>query len=202
MKERVKPSASRLPRLCTSAGTASSQRSILRCAPTTPVERGRISSCPSPIRPATIACVARQLASPSSPVQALACPALASTARTARPRARISWQTSTGAALKRFCVNMPASTAGVSETMRPRSSRPAFLKLAAAAPALNPLGKSFCMGALLKVCRRHQCRTSAPKPRATRHCAVFAWHRHVRPGRNLLRQPRNLCRFLQQCPRR
>ena len=42
-------------------------------------------------------------------------------------------------------VSMPASTAVVSETIMPRSSRPAFLKLAAAAPALKPFGRSSCI---------------------------------------------------------
>ena len=59
--------------------------------------------------------------------------------------ARISWHTRTGAARKRFLVNMAAKTQGRSDTMRPRSSRPALRKQASAAPALKPLGRSSIM---------------------------------------------------------
>ena len=128
MNARVKPSASRLPRLSTREGTASRQRSILSWSPMTPVDMGMISCGASPVRAATMRRVSRQFSRPSSPVQALAWPELASTARQV-PYSR------------RVC--RPASTAGRSETISPRSSRPAFLKPAAAAPAEKPRGRSL-----------------------------------------------------------
>ena len=143
MNARVKPSASRLPRLSTREGTASRQRSILSWSPMTPVDMGMISCGASPVRAATMRRVSRQFSRPSSPVQALAWPELASTARQVPYSRRVCWQTCTGAALKALVVNRPASTAGRSETISPRSSRPAFLKPAAAAPAEKPRGRSL-----------------------------------------------------------
>jgi len=80
------------------AGSPATMRSTGRGSMITPVENGRI--CPG----ATFRCwarasqVARALASPGSPVPALALPVLMTMARTGWPAARCSRHTCTGAA--------------------------------------------------------------------------------------------------------
>ena len=112
MNARVKPSASRLPRLSTREGTASRQRSILSWSPMTPVDMGMISCGASPVRAATMRRVSRQFSRPSSPVQALAWPELASTARQVPYSRRVCWQTCTGAALKALVARQYGGTVG------------------------------------------------------------------------------------------
>ena len=134
------------PRDPESFSAAGFQRSILSCAPMTPVLAGSTSEGSTRAAWAIISWVARQLARPSSPVQALAWPELTRMARATGLSARMSLHTSTGAAWKRLVVNTPAATAGPSLTMRPRSLRSAFLKPAAATANRYPLG-TMVMGA-------------------------------------------------------
>ena len=74
--------------------TSSRQRSILSWSPMTPVDMGMISCGASPVRAATMRRVSRQFSRPSSPVQALAWPELASTARQVPYSRRVCWPVS------------------------------------------------------------------------------------------------------------
>ena len=91
-------------------------------------------------RQATSSWVVRQFRIPSSPVQALAWPELITTARAAGRSASMALATRTGAAGKRFCVNVPAATAGTSLTRRARSARPSLRNPAHAVAKRKPLG--------------------------------------------------------------
>src|SRR5437867_11680965 len=104
----------------------------------TPVENGSTSWLEQPRSVATAAQLLRAYASPSSPVPALALPALTSSARTALPRSRCSRQTVTGAAQKRFFVNSPAACAPEATLISSKSSRDHDLIRAAAVPSVYP----------------------------------------------------------------
>ena len=103
-------------------GTAGSSLVRLSGCPMTPVEARSTSSAGHPRAFATISAEASAAFRPTSPVQALAWPALTRMAL-ARPFLIFSLHHSTGAAATRFRVKTPATTAGSSATMRPRSSR-------------------------------------------------------------------------------
>ena len=78
-------------------------------------------------------------ASPCLPVQALALPALTTTARR-WPQSLVSRVSRTGAAAAALLVNVAAETAGCSLSSSPRSSLPRFLTPLATPAATNPLG--------------------------------------------------------------
>ncbi|OPY91399.1 MAG: hypothetical protein A4E73_02045 [Syntrophaceae bacterium PtaU1.Bin231] len=117
------PSALRPP---ISAGTAARIFFTGRGWPMTPVEftRTRPSWIRSPSE--TVREIARASRMPAAPVAALAMPLLVTIAW-ATPDLSFSMLTSTGAALKRFVVNIPAALAGTSEKIKPRSRFPSSL---------------------------------------------------------------------------
>src|SRR5437762_8346330 len=117
-------------------------RSMLRPTPITPVDATSTCSDGQPSASATSSAIRVALASPSSPVQALAQPLLTTIAQPV-PRAMSRWRfdTSTGAAWARLVVKMPAIEANVSTASTARSSAPAFALIPQCTAAdLKPAG--------------------------------------------------------------
>mmetsp|Transcript_11678 Transcript_11678/g.54387 ORF Transcript_11678/g.54387 Transcript_11678/m.54387 type:complete len:378 (+) Transcript_11678:282-1415(+) len=123
-------------------GTAAMSSSILIRLPMTPVDWSKISDASHPSASATVAAERTASSMPSLPVAALACPALASTARTVSVSPSTSRQYCTGAAATRFLVKTPPTTAGLSATMRQQSAwfLPDARSFALNAAALKPFG--------------------------------------------------------------
>src|SRR5262249_30461174 len=93
-------------------------------------------------RRAASATVRSEAARPSAPVAQLALPALTTTQRM-RPfeARRFAFETVTGGATTRFCVNTAAAEAGTSLEITARSSAPVFFRPHAVAAKRNPRGK-------------------------------------------------------------
>jgi len=140
MMARAKSVAAAVPRLLASRGAASAHLSMGIRTPITPVDAGSTSSGATPAASAASSRALRQSALPGWPVQALACPALMTTARVVGFAASRSLATSTGAAGKRLVVNTPAAAASTSLTTMAMSLRPEYLRPASATAKRNPLG--------------------------------------------------------------
>jgi len=106
-------------------------------SPMTPVEFTKTRSSWIRSRSETARETARASRMPPAPVAALAMPLLVTIAW-ATPDLIFSMLTSTGAAWKRFVVNIPAALAGTSEKIRPRSLFPFSLIPAEMPFAVNP----------------------------------------------------------------
>ena len=115
-----------------------------RGTPIRPVEQTRTCSGWRPVRSAAAAAMRRAVARPASPVQALALP-LFKTMAWIFPFLRCSIETRTGAAFTTLVVKVAAAAAGISETIRHRSSRVAwgFLMPLEVAPQRKPAGAAM-----------------------------------------------------------
>ena len=138
----------------------SATRSMGRRLPMVPVEQTSTSAGSHPSPAATSSVILLASARPSSPVPALAPPELITTARIAAAASRRSRDTCTGAAGKRFTVNMAAATAGVSATTSVRSWAPEALMPPATPAAVKPKGEVTLMASI------H--RAGGPLPRGAR----------------------------------
>ena len=112
--------------------------SIGRWTPMRPVEHTATCSTGSRRWLAVSSRMRAASASPCLPVQALAFPALTTTARR-WPQSLVSRVSRTGAAAAALLVNVAAETAGCSLSTRPRSSLPRFLTPLATPAARKPL---------------------------------------------------------------
>ena len=116
-------------------------RSIGNGMPITPVDITRYCPALPPTAPAARRCISRALASPGSPVQALALPALMTTPRIAVELAvSVSRSTRTGAAATWLRVKMPAAEQSRSDMTITRSGLSDCLIPAATAAAVKPWG--------------------------------------------------------------
>ena len=106
--------------LCASSGTLRSNGASGSSAPMTPVDATSTSWGLHPTARATSSHSASAQRRPGSPVAAFAMPELRTMARAAPPAACLRL-TCTGAAQKRFCVNVAAQTLPSSATTRARS---------------------------------------------------------------------------------
>ena len=125
------PAARAMP--CATASIGSS-------LPITPVEQTTTSPASMPSARAVSLAIVRASSRPWAPVQALALPELTTTAR-ARPSARCSRDTSTGAAARRLFVNAPAAVASPSQASSARSGAPEALIPQVTPAARKPSGK-------------------------------------------------------------
>src|SRR4051812_25838233 len=123
--------ASSSPRAATRAGAASAILWTGRRMPIPPVDAVSTSIAEIPRAAATAPAMALSSWIPAAPVIAFALPLLATMARIASD-GRALMPCRTGAAHRRFTVNTPAVTAGISDTSNARSGRVALM------PALTP----------------------------------------------------------------
>src|SRR5215467_6546959 len=95
------------------------------------------------MRRAASSLVRNETRSPCSPVAQLALPALTTTARI-RPldACRFFFESITGAAKTKFCVNTAAAEAGTSLEIRARSNAPVFFRPQAVAAKRKALGRA------------------------------------------------------------
>jgi len=138
MMARAAPAPPSQPSFSAAAAMPARTLSMGRRTPITPVEATTTSEGAHPTTRAVAAAISRASARPSSPVAALAQPALTTTAR-ARPEARCSRETTTGAACAALVVKTAAAAHGPWATTRARSS-PVALMPAAVAAAQKPAG--------------------------------------------------------------
>ena len=132
--------------------------------------RPRRASMPS-ARAVALA-IERASSRPWAPVQALALPELTTTAR-ARPSARCSRDTSTGAAARRLCVNAPAAVASPSQASSARSGAPEALMPAGHAGGAEAQRKADA-GALVGAHTPSPCAVSpAPSSRPSTRLAFW-----------------------------
>ena len=117
-----------------------STASIGRGLPITPVEQTTTSPAEMPSACAVAAAMARASCMPRAPVQAFALPELTTIAR-ARPSARCSRESTTGAAARRLRVKAPAALALPSQATRARSGAPEALIPQVTPAARKPRGK-------------------------------------------------------------
>ena len=125
----------------TAADTPSRILSMGRFTPITPVEATATRFAAQDNFSAAKAAVSFASFSPCSPVQALAQPALATTARRAPPDTA-AFETSTQAARTALVVKTPAAVASTSLTISATSRLPLFLMPALTPAVLNPWGKA------------------------------------------------------------
>src|SRR5579859_7122755 len=114
----------------------------------TPVEHTKTSCGWTRRRRAVSSTVRIETASPCAPVAQLALPAFTTTTRM-RPfeSRRCFFDSVTGAATTRFCVNTAAAEAGTSLEKIARSSAPVFFRPQAVAAKRNPWGRAASEGA-------------------------------------------------------
>ncbi len=126
-------------RAAQAAGTAASSRSMGNCTPITPVLITCTELSAAPRLRSTASAVSRVLASPSTPVHALAYPLLMITPEMPsglNSRSRRSYRT--GAAGKAFCVNVAAAWHGTRLAISATSRRRACFNPPATPAASNP----------------------------------------------------------------